>query len=478
MANTYNFTDVIMTKYPSIWPDELIRNFSSTPVGQHLFNQSNVFDYPQIISRALDLFSSPIYDNHPTLYNPRLKLSLHSQFTTWLSKVYEETSVAVYRLLQRHLRRGGPSTVGSTDIQYAVVYQNVSKDPNVITPGAHKLPARTYKLLGELKEHLAQWYIYPGQDFFIAPLMHIEKGESMGHAIVFMCHKNAGVVSFRVFNSYPYKVDPIEHIITFLKKTIQEALPAATVQFLESDCPVLQVDLGNNCSMWQALIMTLLAVKPEYFEDPAPLLQQLHASPHVNIILFQLYFFLFLISDYPHFLTRIVFADDNMLMTSQYKRVGKERAEVDKVLRDICQFYFDIFDCSSHSSNLRTCSKQAQCEVCDNKCVRKILVFSTPCDMLTLEEMANEFQYILNMSVRMGMVPFDRYSFNVPLFLYVEPQQFIHQLLKQKNKQVVKKYIKKMKHLRMLPRDFQLTDVFPEMLVKSNKSQLKKALDL
>jgi hypothetical protein len=438
-----------------------LQEYKNLPVVRMLFPDV----YISFLLRAMDLFTSPVYEDTPFLYNPSMKLSLFTQFSKWLSFSNRSTIYALNDVVTSVL----PVKTHVNEIPYTVFYREVSQDPNVVvlTESGKKL-GYVYRLYPkqDFREAIQAWYRFPSDKYFITPVAYEQEGSPMGHAMVLMIQKSKrGQVFFRVLNSYSEDVDPIEHVVLYLKKQLQDALPFAVVTFLESYCPLLQRDLGPNCTMWQALFMTLVAKFPDFFQNPEPLLAELAMNPHLNLVMFELYFFFFILSRDVRFVESLVFTEYNMVHAVQrkHKRVLKNRAVWDNEVRLIVDYFFDLPNCPELNNNVKQCEKKRGCEVLHKQslCARTSSKWPAV-HTLTLQQMSIELVSIVKVLCDDGLLPFPFVDNILDGFVYVYVQDFIKHIWRQKTKKAVKKYIKKMKRYRLLRKDVFVDDFFPK----------------
>lgn len=245
---------------------------------------------------ALQLFSAPLTDNR--LYNPLLQLSMYNHFQEWCSRNANEYYQFVLHLLQ-HTHAINTSAVKLSSRIYDLLVD--------------KIPAGSLAAEPDMRRELLNWWLYSPASVFVCPCSIHEKGTDLGHNVCLLFQKNTGTNTLTYLFVEPYgdfaKQNINVNALFFVK--LKALFPMAHVSELAFTCHELQKDFGDNCVQWQLLLLTLFALGPQ--QNPEDILDDLNMQPHVNILFFSLYMYMYICSIELHFPTQIMFHPVNML---------------------------------------------------------------------------------------------------------------------------------------------------------------------
>ena len=120
-----------------------------------------------------------------------------------------------------------------------------------------------------------------------------------GHATFLALTKTEGRIKAIYIN--PHGLNPSDtsayskYLILFSNKVYDRVSTICGVPVIPvvTQCPLLQTDeQGGNCATWELMLFVFFILRPQYFDDPMPLLQQLGKHPELNILLFSLSLFM------------------------------------------------------------------------------------------------------------------------------------------------------------------------------------------
>lgn len=226
--------------------------------------------------------------------------------------------------------------------------------------------------------------------------------ESDTHANLLILKKNEGHVKYIWFNPHgeSYSLTSFQHLDfkPNLHTRLHTILPIPFVE-VPTECPVLQtLNQGGNCTQWSAMIISFLCLHPEYFDDPRPLLRELGKHPELNILIFNLSFFLrtlhfFRLSSYYY----VMFTFQKHHPTVARQRQLKARMVLAGEAAEFQNFLYSRFseeNCNEfYESN---CPKS--CSICNGECATTASVRFDErgdCHYLTPKEIAKEMVEIL-----------------------------------------------------------------------------------
>lgn len=265
-----------------------------------LFHYNN-FDASDgtLFNRALQLFSAPLIDDGSNaLYNPVLQLSMYNHFQEWCSRNANKYYQYVLRLLQ-HTQQVNPGAVTLGARIYDLMVD--------------KIPATRLDAEPDMRRELLNWWLYSPASVLVCPCSMYNKSNLSGHNVCLLFQKNKATNTLTYMFVEPYGEAAKQNVNmnALFGVKLMALFPKNQVTETVFTCPELQIDFGDNCVQWQLLILTLFASNPH--ENPEDILDELGSQPHVNILFFSLYMYMYICSVEHLFPTQIMFHPVNML---------------------------------------------------------------------------------------------------------------------------------------------------------------------
>jgi hypothetical protein len=283
---------------------------------------ANLFHYNQFdeedkahFSEALQLFTAPLADDG-ALYNPLLQLSLHNHFEEWCSRNAVTYYENVLHLLL-HIHQIDSSRVFLKNIIY-----NLKVD---------QLPATTIKLPPRMKSDLVKWFRYSSAPLFICPCSVLNLVTGNGHNVCVLFYKSSNDIQYMYIESFGEAMKIDSNVNTLFQVKLQELFSGYSLSEVLFTCPDLQI--GANCVQWQLMFLVLFAMTPDLFQSASDVLEILERQAQLNIVLFTLYMYMYMLSATPHFTTTILFNAFNML--PQFYEEPEVRVQLDLTVRDL-----------------------------------------------------------------------------------------------------------------------------------------------
>ena len=237
-------------------------------------------------------------------------------------------------------------------------------------------------------------------------------GLSQGHATFLALKKFGGRVRVVYVNPWgnPSDIHPdyvyVTRFTEVLNRRLQTLCGSVSVVPLVTRCPNLQTyEQGGNCATWELMLFIFFVLRPQYFDDPMPLLDQLGRHPELNMLLFSLFMFLkhVLVAPYIHY--------DLFLRSRQLGIPAKEY--ISKSINDDSRFRSHLFtlfpgstNCSSHT--VEQCP--IICRKCEGKCATGFAVKrldTEACHLLTPKEL---LQKMVKIDQKLHELTGDEYS--------------------------------------------------------------------
>ena len=227
-------------------------------------------------------------------------------------------------------------------------------------------------------------------------------GVTDGHATFLALKKSEGRIQFIYIN--PWGFDPasrssisryVKAFTSLMTGRLQKIVGAVPVVPLVTRCPTLQtVPQGGNCASWQLMLFVFFLWRPQYFDDPMPLLEQLGRHPVLNMLLFSLFVFLKKLSNLPnvHY--------DFFMSSTKYgqpiKEVIQKGVAEDTTFRN---HLFTLFRDSTNCSSYTVDQCPIICKKCEGKCATGFAVRrvdTEACHLLTPKELITEMVEVDN----------------------------------------------------------------------------------
>lgn len=361
----------IMFDYASVIPELPARIF---------FWYDNVmetkrFDYRYYLSKLMTLFTLPHY-----------------------FKVYPYVECSYLKKYERFLQL--TSNLDKLVQQLVLVLQLETKDVFIIklikygiylhNETAQELPGATLTL-----NNVLHWWVHGtlSKQPVCVLFCHIDNDAgTAGHSTLLALKKSEGHIKYFYLNPHGGYESNV-HIQTFranLERRL-EVICNMPVQEMLITCPQLQLyEQGGNCVQWSAMVFCLLCLNPAWFDNPAPLMQQLGEHPHLNVLLFELAIFIRTMPAFQlrnYYFSNFIFAQRTR--TSVDRQLNQCAVE-DTEMRSWLYQRFNEKECSTFET--RNCPYA--CSICNGKCVLSTALkqkdASRLCQLLTPKEIAQE----------------------------------------------------------------------------------------
>lgn len=372
----------------------------------------------QNLVRSIEMYTSPVYDNNVTLFNTSLKLSMFNQFMRYFYHYSWKSTLSLDILICNCFAKS--SDVELYQYFFQLRHENYTN----------------FEVSDDFGQYVTSWFENnSGPIFYLVAFSFINISvNDEGHFVTVMLKKENGGIAFRVLNTYDKDAMNIDQEAHFLERTMQAIVPnAREVAYLPFLCPTLQYGLGPNCVQWSAFFILYLAEHPEEFNDPSRFLESITEAPMTTIVLFQLFYFFFLISFDRNFITKIVYDYHNVL-PAYADQVELKRSENDNELRNVAEFVFLVPNCHENTTEEK-CSNNLRCTWCDTSCVNNNLIkykylYTKPtCVVQDLNFMVEELVHLQHYFVDKSILPFHKSFSGFQLFHYKTQQEFFRDLL-------------------------------------------------
>ena len=162
---------------------------------------------------------------------------------------------------------------------------------------------------------------------------------------------------------------------------------------LVTQCPRLQTEpQGGNCATWELMLFVFFILRPQYFDDPMPLLEQLGRHPELNMLLFSL----------SLFLRKLEIFEANIYF-GNFVKAHRVRLPVKTILENSLRYdvtfrnhLFTLFRDSTNCAAHKVDQCPIICRKCDGHCATGFAVSTVgdQCHLLTPIEIIREMVQI------------------------------------------------------------------------------------